>query len=106
MDKASDAIDANRAMLKSKIDSIDRTKAEIDLREPRVNTRIKSEVDRFNNDVRQLNAMIVSYRADQEAFNNDVRSHNAALAPFNAKCEKKYYVDDMEAAQKLVEASK
>jgi hypothetical protein len=106
MDKASDAIDANRATLKSKIDSIDRAKAEIDLREPRVNTRIKSEVDRFNNDVRQLNAMITSYRADQETFNNQVQSHNAALAPFNAKCEKKYYVDDMEAAQKLVEASK
>jgi hypothetical protein len=106
LDRASDAIDANRAMLKSKVDSIDRTKAEIEHREPRVNIRIKSEVDRFNNDVRQLNSMIASYRADQEAFNNDVRSHNAVLAPFNAKCEKKYYVDDMEAAQKLVEASK
>jgi hypothetical protein len=106
MDKASDATDAKRAVLKTKNDNIDRTKAEIDLREPRVNTRMKSEVDRFNNDVRQLNAMIVSYRADQEAFNNDVRSHNAALAPFNAKCEKKYYADDMESAQKVVEASK
>jgi hypothetical protein len=106
MDQASDAIEAKRAVLKTKNDNIDRTKVEIDLREPRVNTRSKSEVDRFNNDVRQLNAMIVSYRADQEAFNSDVRSHNAALAPFNARCEKKYYADDMEAAQKVVEASK
>jgi hypothetical protein len=106
MDKASDAIEAKRAGLKTKNDNIDRTKAEIDLRESRVNTRIKSEVDRFNNDVGQLNAIIASYRADQEAFNNDVRSYNAALAPFNAKCEKKYYADDMESAQKVVEALK
>jgi hypothetical protein len=106
IDQASDAIEAKRAALKTKSDNIDRTKAEIDLREPRVNTRSKSEVDRFNNDVRQHNAMIVSYRADEDAFSSDVRSHNAALAPFNAKCEKKYYADDMEAAQKVIEASK
>jgi hypothetical protein len=105
IDQASDAIEAKRAVLKTKSDSIDQTKVEIDLREPRVNTRSKSEVNRFNNDVRQLNAMIVSYRAGQETFNTDVVSHNAALAPFN-KCEKKYYADDMEAAQKVVGASK
>src|SRR5690242_7805823 len=54
IDTSSNAIDAKSVMLTSKADSIDRKRTEIELREPLVNTRVKSEVDRFNGDVRQL----------------------------------------------------
>jgi hypothetical protein len=101
LDGDSERLEADRAKADLSATAIDASKAGIDRQKAVIDSRSRSSVNALNALIDRHNSLLEDAKIRQAAFNSDVGSHNAALDAYNAECTKKYYADDLAAAQKL-----
>jgi hypothetical protein len=105
LDGDSERLEANRSAVTQAEAAVESSKAEIDNRRARVDQRSRASVNAFNAMIDRHNSLVENAKARQAGFNSEIDAHNTEVGAYNAECARKYYADDLAAAQKLAEAN-
>jgi hypothetical protein len=101
LDDDSSGLETGRADVQAMTAQVDLSSSTIENQRGRVNQRSQASVDSFNALVERHNALVANAKAKQSNFNQSVDAHNIDVGAYNTDCAKKYYADDLAAAQKL-----
>lgn len=105
LDSEAERLEVVRTAVRSVVSAVDQSASALENQRARLDRSSKVSVQSFNAAVDRHNKLIADAKARQTEFNSSIEGHNVEAETYNLECARKYYADDLSAAQKLAETN-